>query len=1020
MKTIHIVRLVLLFLSAAAQAGTLSEDKQAVELFRQAMPTGKGIAVVIGPTESLLQALCEAGQWRLFLPFSGGCEMRPWAEKAGLLGTRLFIGEGSLADNMANAVWVNKSSQGSVSTTDVLRMLQPGGKALVDGQVITKPVPSGMDDWSHFFHGPDNNPVSTDQWAQGPMLTQFIADPKFSPMPQVTVTAGGRVFIACGNQAMSSNQNASLNTLYAINAYNGVILWTRPLREGFLIHRCTMIATPEVLYLGDDESCKVIDAATGQVKREILAPEAESDGKVWKWMALAAGADGKPVLYALVGGKEVKVPTVKSTGTGMGGWPWGKWTGYVYDNPKTNTEFGRTLVAFDPVTGRKIWAHREEEYLDGRAVCMKGTNLYYFSPGKFLACLDTASGKVRWKNSDKTLLDAIGTEKPGQNASVGFSTASYLKCNDRYVFFAGAVRPNLVAARTKDGSVAWCNPGSGAAHLLLREEALYSVEWNTQGGKLDYDSGKLLSQPFPMRGACTRATSGVDAIYYRAGAYPYLGDKKNYILTEGTYRLDLSSLTATHIAPMRPPCQNGVIISNGMLYWGPWLCDCKISLYGNIALAPQGKLNTHPPAEAPGRLMVEADAMKVQPFAVLPGDWVTALGDNARTGGTATDLTTAPHVKWTYQPNRIAGATAPVVAGKLVFVADHNGVVRALESATGKLQWQRYTGGAIFFPPTVGEGRVFVGSADGNVYAFEAISGRPLWHYRVAPVERWIPMFDKLMSTWPVAGGVVVQEGVVYAAAGISSFDGTYVVALDAASGKPKWYNDTSGELSAVTRSGVSLQGRLAIREGKLEFTGGTVIGTAQYDLATGKCLNPTVDRVEASFATAFYPFYPEYAKLGALRRDYPDGKTLLCNPIYDTVANPEKSPGLCLLDTEVKTPSSGPSSQKASPLEDWIRTMRLSRPGGKKPPIPLRAILWKNEGVAFRGLAVGPTVVMGAGVQRDSSESIVTAIRIQDGQELWHVKMDGIPVRDGLALSAHGRIFVSTEEGNILALDTQ
>ena len=37
---------------------------------------------------------------------------------------------------------------------------------------------------------------------------------------------------------------------------------------------------------------------------------------------------------------------------------------------------------------------------------------------------------------------------------------------------------------------------------------------------------------------------------------------------------------------MRPPCQDGVIISNGHLYWGPWMCGCQLSLYGNIALAP--------------------------------------------------------------------------------------------------------------------------------------------------------------------------------------------------------------------------------------------------------------------------------------------------------------------------------------------------------------------------------------------------------------------------------------------------
>ena len=61
-----------------------------------------------------------------------------------------------------------------------------------------------------------------------------------------------------------------------------------------------------------------------------------------------------------------------------------------------------------------------------------------------------------------------------------------------------------------------------------------------------------------------------------------------------------SAMTETsrteHIAPMRPPCQDGVLVSNGHLYWGPWMCGCALSLYGNIALSPvQGVGEYHSP-----------------------------------------------------------------------------------------------------------------------------------------------------------------------------------------------------------------------------------------------------------------------------------------------------------------------------------------------------------------------------------------------------------------------------------------
>jgi hypothetical protein len=77
-----------------------------------------------------------------------------------------------------------------------------------------------------------------------------------------------------------------------------------------MIHRDTMIATPETLYLADAASCKLLDAATGEVKDEIRAPEDLSDGPVWKLPAgvvawgLAIDRRGQ-VLLALRDGRVV-------------------------------------------------------------------------------------------------------------------------------------------------------------------------------------------------------------------------------------------------------------------------------------------------------------------------------------------------------------------------------------------------------------------------------------------------------------------------------------------------------------------------------------------------------------------------------------------------------------------------------------------------------------------------------------------------------------------------------------------
>jgi hypothetical protein len=123
------------------------------------------------------------------------------ADDAGLYGTRIFVEKGSLtklhlADNVADAVIAVGSARRRVPQAEVLRVLRPQGKALLGRKVLTKPFPEGADDWSHPYHGPDNNPQSQDRVILAPYLTQFLAQPQYGPVPQVAVASAGRVFKA--------------------------------------------------------------------------------------------------------------------------------------------------------------------------------------------------------------------------------------------------------------------------------------------------------------------------------------------------------------------------------------------------------------------------------------------------------------------------------------------------------------------------------------------------------------------------------------------------------------------------------------------------------------------------------------------------------------------------------------------------------------------------------------------------------------------------------------------------------
>lgn len=971
--------------------------ERTVEQTLASIPGERGIVAVIGlPADdaTFVTRLAMARQLQVYFQSNDSAQTErvlQAADAAGLLGRSVFADTGNLSQihlshNVADAVFVDASVAGETSDSEVLRVMNPNAVAVIGQRQLSKPRPEGTDDWSHPYHGPDNNPQSNDQLVRGSFQTQFIAEPKFSPMPEQSVAAGGRIYKAMGHIAHKANQNEMLNTLLCINAYNGTIQWRRELSEGFLIHRNTMVGADDALYMGDHESCKVIDGVTGQIRREIKIPEGISDGPVWKWMALQ-----DDVLFALVGNLEVKVETMRSDRPGLGHWPWGMWKGHDYKDPRTAFGHGRTLVAIDRNSGEILWHYRDEEFLDARAMCMKNGKIYCFCAEKFLACIDADSGKLLWKNSDDDLLQAIGPNERAQHYITGYATTCYMKCSDRHLFFAGPQRKKTVVASAEDGSLQWTND-VGNLQLVLREDAVYAAgPQNTSGLQLDYDTGTVITS-FPARRACTRATGCADSIFFRASG--------------GTVRLLTEENRAEHIAPMRPPCQDGVLVSNGHLYWGPWMCGCQLSLYGNIGLRPVGDEVIVRADEADiekQSLVVHSDVRVSTHLSVKAADWVAYRGNNARSDVSAAKVSESVKQSWSVSLLTDELPTAPVAAGDRVFVADRTGVVRAFD-ANGRETWKAYTNGPVYYPPSVANDRVFVGSADGRVYAFEAMTGRRLWTYRVAPQDRRVPVFGKLVSRWPVAGGVVVQDGTVYAAAGITHYDGTYIVALDAVTGKLQARNDGSGVLSKAVNSGVSMQGNLMIVDDELRFLGGGVYETARFDLETLECRNEPRHNVTSQYRTAFYPWYPAYGKYVSLAYKCADGNELSHDASYEgsmfgnLALNPPLPPG-----------AKGPNKDIAGEF------LRRRGQNANKP-----SSIWRDQANRrFTSFVVNNDRLLATGhVDKSPDKPFLVAINIADGSDLWQKELPADAVKGGTAVDSAGRIFVTLENGQLMCFE--
>ena len=765
------------------------------------------------------------------------------ADAAGMYGTRIFVDKGKstkihLADNLADAL-VATGDPANIQKAEVLRVLRPGGKALLGQEVLTKPLPDGTDDWSHHYHTPDNNPQSTDRLALAPYLTQFIVEPRYAPAPQNVVASAGRVFMAFGNVAWHQREEPWLDTLVAVNGFNGTMLWKRKLTSGIVVDRSTMIATPTTLYLADEKSCKLLDPATGELTDEITVPAELAGGTFWKWMALENG-----VLYALVGEQE-SPDAVKRWRRTSGAWPWGAISdGYnAKDPPSWNVKswrrttfnpkdhvwgFSKTLLAIDPKTKNVLWSHKEQqEPIDSRSLCMKNGRMYFCHFSKYLVCLDAKTGKEIWRRTaekNSKLFKAIGPYCPYEAWSTGWRTTVYLRCSDEALYFTGPQVFDVTAVSTEDGRHLWTYHAERNPHVLIRDDAVYIVGAQSLKGdthKLDPLTGEVLASYDIARRACVRVTGSADSILFRSHG-------------DGTERLDPITGKTQWISPMRPSCFIGTLISDGHLYWTPWVCDCNLQMFGMICCGPAGEFKFDQAAVEAQRLETLGGATQVATFEQSPTDWPTYRTDNTRTASTQVAIPDQVKLLWTFTPKTAFEATSPVAAGGVVFLGGSDGIVRALDAADGKVRWTAYTGGAVRYPPTVADGRALVGSGDGYTYAFEAATGRLLWRFRAAPIERKINVYDRLLSTWPVATGVLADGGVAYFAAGLNNFDGTHVYALDAATGKIKWQNNSTDD-----SGGVSVQGDLLLDGGKLYLAGGSAASPAVFDIADGKRLNP-------------------------------------------------------------------------------------------------------------------------------------------------------------------------------------
>lgn len=666
-------------------------------------------------------------------------------------------------DNMVNLLVA--ADLGAIPMEEVTRVLTPNGKAVIGTgetqQVVTKPVPDNIDDWTHFLHDASGNAVADDDVVGPPRHLQWVGSPRWSrhhdrmASMSALVSAAGRLYYIMDEGSRISIQMPPKWTLVARDAFNGVVLWKQPisswhnhlwpLKSGPTQLARRLVAEGDNVFvtLGLYEPLTLIHGPTGKVVQTYEGTKTTEE---------IIHKNGKLFLLVNTGPSDTQDYEVKLN---------------LGDQARVRTEFkwneqARAVVGIDAKSGRVMW--RKETTIAPLTLSADDERVY-FHDGEKVVVLQQSTGDVVWSSEPIA-------RRPVMTINFGPKMAIV----DGILLFAGGDR-QMRAYDAASGKVLWSAPHARGGYqspedLLVSGGLVWSAP--TTSGK---DSGIWTGRVLKTGEVKSEFPPNVETYWFHHRCYIAKATNK-YLLPSrtGIEFVDYAKKDWEIHHWVRGGCLYGVMPCNGLLYAPPHNCACypEAKLYGLNALAPASP-GRRPPAEIPEAGRLERGpgygangAGNANPN--LPGDtWPTYRHDKGRSGYSKTAVSTRLQPSWT---TKLGGRlTAPVAAEGMVFVAQKDQhTLHALDVTSGDAKWSYTIGARIDSPPTVHRGRVIFGGCDGWVYCLWAHSGQLVWRYRVAPRDERMLAFEQLESVWPVHGSVLIENDTIYCVAGRSNF----------------------------------------------------------------------------------------------------------------------------------------------------------------------------------------------------------------------------------------------------------
>ncbi len=739
-----------------------------------------GLCVLTGGTENykLAEKLLESGPWVIHwidTRASQVDEVRRHFQNRGLYG-RIMVEHWDknnlpYADNLLN-LFIGLDEGWKPDPDEVLRVLAPEGSAfLADGsgyRHLEKPRSPDMGEWTHPWQGADGSLASDDRSLGAPNTFQWIAGPAF-PLDHrknstgVILSAGGRVFSITQNVPENIG-GGSRNYLEARDAFNGVVLWSMPWegpisqghQDGY--HEAIVVSKDRI-YGARTGGVTVFDAADGRVLNVWKMTKTPDKLILTEGILVAQSSDG--------------------------------------------------LTGFDVNTGELLWhlnADRPWGTLakDGRVFCIEGTREQDGRWKHVLIAADLHNGEKLWQ-------EPVESEYGRRNTAV------------LRLHFAGdgmvclIERTMLRVVSAEDGRELWRRESEaearGSGNMDSRQAGHFFVDgklWmranRARDGRTDPERWLALD-PLTgeeLREVITTGPQGVISNVNKVSCQPLTATSRYVLDARLSTIWDFETGQREGFKFARGGCQVGMIPANGMAYMPPNACGClEEQLRANMAVVQSDDPGLHSFTPAPLKTGPAYGMERKPSLEENLSAWPMYRRDGRRGAylpeSVSLDLVENWKITLDLKGNEADGEwllhfgrplTPPVVADGLVALAEpQTHQVIALEELSGEERWRFTAGGRITTPPTLYRGLALFGSHDGYVYALRSSDGELVWRRRAAPSDRRIMAYGQLESTWPVAGGVLLHDGLALAVAGraTDAGGGLVVHAFEPVTGELQW-----------------------------------------------------------------------------------------------------------------------------------------------------------------------------------------------------------------------------------------